>query len=65
MGEDKDYAMIDRTTHAVVNVIIWNGVNDISFITDYYDLICMTGRSDVAYIGGYYDPVTDTFSIPE
>jgi len=65
MAEPKDYAMIDRTTHAVVNVIVWDGEADISFITDFYDLICMTDRSDVAYIGGYYDPVTDTFSIPE
>jgi hypothetical protein len=62
------YAVVDRTTRKVINVIMWDGVSNISFITKDYDVVPAhrPDKPDEYYgdIGDYHNPTTNDFERP-
>jgi len=53
------YAVINKETKEVINVIIWDGISEISGLTDNPNIILV--RTDTGNIGDIYDENTNEF----
>lgn len=60
-----NYAVVSKSSLLVTNVIVWNEVNDISWLTADNYVVLIDGLPDNVTFDWRYDPTTGEFSPPE